>query len=63
MSTIKLSQDEQDFLDSYFEEVACIWWLFEQKEISRTKREEALMPYRKRLYDMHKEGKIKRTII
>lgn len=49
---------DQDFLDTYFDEIGFIWWEFENKKISMTERESQLQPYRTRLYKLIKEGKV-----
>lgn len=49
---------DQEFLDSYFDETGFIWWLFEIKEISNKEREEQLEPYRVRLHELIKQGKV-----
>ena len=50
-----ISKEDKEFLDSYFEEIAYIWQLFEQKRLSASQREQELMPYRKRLFDLRKK--------
>lgn len=49
---------DKEFLDSYFDETQFIWFLFEIKEISNKEREEQLEPYRRRLHELIKQGKV-----
>jgi len=48
------SRDDQEFLDSYIDNVSRVWGLYQRKQISANEREETLSQYRKRLAELMK---------
>lgn len=53
-----INYTDQEFLDNYFDLTGFIWFEFENKRISMTEREAQLAPYRTRLFNLIKQGKV-----